>query len=208
LQVSFNDDGFDQKQLIEAARNGSKEALGSLLEMCRGYLLLIANQEVGVDLQSKAGPSDLVQETFQNADRDFKGFRGRTKEELLAWLSVILRNNVANFRRKYRETDKRQVNREVSLTDTPRGQFANGLADSGETPSEELIGRERDEALERAIEKLPEDYRRVIRWQKDDGCSYDEIGQRLGRSADAARKLFSRAVEQLAEIMESPHDSI
>ncbi len=208
MDASFNDESADHLDcLIEAARHGSADALGRLLESCRAYLLLIANQEVAADLQAKVGPSDLVQETFLEAGKDFVGFRGKGREELLAWLKGILRNNLANMRRHYRDTGKRHVEREISLTDTMHGQMLKGLAAPGETPSDFLIGKEEDEALERAIDQLPADYRQVIRWKKDDGCSYEEMGRRLGRSAEAARKLHDRAVDLLAELLEPPHDA-
>ena len=55
--------------LIAAARGGSHEALGTLLERCRDYLLLVAGREIGRDLQGKIGASDLVQETFVRRNR-------------------------------------------------------------------------------------------------------------------------------------------
>jgi len=52
---------------IRDARLGSKEALGQMLEGCRQYLLLVANEQFDPDLQDKLGPSDIVQETFLDA---------------------------------------------------------------------------------------------------------------------------------------------
>jgi hypothetical protein len=63
-------------QLMQAARAGSAEALGRLLEGCRAYLLLAANRQLDADLQAKGGPSDLVQETFLEAQKDFPPFQG------------------------------------------------------------------------------------------------------------------------------------
>ena len=45
---------------ITAARNGSSNALGQLLESCRQYLLLVANQELNPNIQAKVGASELV----------------------------------------------------------------------------------------------------------------------------------------------------
>jgi DNA-directed RNA polymerase specialized sigma24 family protein len=36
---------------------------------------------------------------------------------------------------------------------------------------------------------LPEDYRAVLAWRYQDDLSFEEIGQRLGRTANVARKL-------------------
>ena len=100
---------------LPEARAGSPEALGRLLEACRRYLLLVAERELDPALRPKGGASDLVQETFLEAQRDFAGFRGRSQPELRAWLRQILRNNLANFHRRFRDADKRRLDREVSL---------------------------------------------------------------------------------------------
>src|SRR5262249_14287737 len=80
----------DAAQLLAAARGGSREALGEALESCRAYLLYVAQREMAPELQAKGGASDLVQETFLDAQRDFDRFRGATEEELLAWLRRLL----------------------------------------------------------------------------------------------------------------------
>ncbi len=64
------------ERMIGAAQNGSREALGRLLDGCRQYLLLIANQELHTDLRGKVAPSDIVQETYLDAQRDFPTFEG------------------------------------------------------------------------------------------------------------------------------------
>ena len=88
---------------LAAARDGSRDALGQALEACRNYLLLIADRELGADLRPKGGASDLVQETFIEAQRDFDRFGGATEAEWLAWLRQLLKHRLANFRRRYRQ---------------------------------------------------------------------------------------------------------
>jgi RNA polymerase sigma-70 factor (ECF subfamily) len=186
---------------IRVARNGSAEALGRLLEACRPYLLLVATQELSSDLRSKVGASDLVQDTFLEAQRDFARFRGHTKEELLGWLRRALLHNLANVTRHYRATDKRDVAREISPDDVPPGALP---AAPTESPSAQAMARERDEGLARALAQLPEDYRRVVGWRNYERASFEEIGRRLGRSPEAARKVWARAVERLQQILELP----
>src|SRR6516225_2042707 len=91
---------------LAAACAGSREAVGQALEACRGYLLLIAQRELGPQLQAKGGASDLVQETLLEACRDFARFQGDSEAELLQWLRRLLLNNLADFTRLYRDTDK------------------------------------------------------------------------------------------------------
>src|SRR5579871_1471767 len=90
---------------LAAARAGSNDALGQALEACRDYLLLIAQQEMDLQLRAKGGASDIVQETFLEAQRAFENFQGTSEEELRAWLRRILLNNLGDFTRRYRESD-------------------------------------------------------------------------------------------------------
>src|SRR5436305_11185825 len=102
-------------QLLAAARAGSTEALGRVLETCRRYLLLVAERQLDPKLRAKGGASDLVQQTFLEAQRDFARFQGTSEAELLAWLSRLLQNNVGDLARRYRGTGKRDIEREVAL---------------------------------------------------------------------------------------------
>jgi RNA polymerase sigma-70 factor (ECF subfamily) len=193
------------EQRLAAARDGSPHELGELFETCRNYLLMVANRELDAELQAKGGGSDLVQETFLDAQRDFGGFRGRTEADLLNWLRAILRHNLANFRRRYHATDRRAVNREVPLDDTRQGdELRAALADDVPTPSGVAVAREEVQLLERALERLPEIYRQVIRLRHQEQRAFEDIGNRLGRSEDAARQLWVRAIAQLQKELRVP----
>lgn len=183
---------------IEAARSGDVPALGQVLEICRNYLLLTANQELEPDLQAKVAPSDVVQKTCLEAFRDFGQFRGQTEAELLGWLRGILKHNLANVRRDYRDAEKRRLDRERAL-----GSGMEELANGAETPGTALVAQEQRELVVQALEQLPDHYREVLRLRQQENCSFPEIGERLGRSAEGARKLWARAVEQLKDILKS-----
>jgi RNA polymerase sigma-70 factor (ECF subfamily) len=190
--------GGDLEDWIRSARDGSAEALGRLLEECRPYLLLVASQELPPGLRAKAGASDLVQDTLLQAQGHFDRFRDNGETQLLAWLRRILLHRAANLRRRYCGTDKRQLAREVRLTDNSAA-GAPDVAASDPSPSSLVAAQEEDLVLRRALERLPDDYRRVVTWRNYDRLPFDEIGRRLGRSAEAARKLWVRAVEHLQQ---------
>jgi RNA polymerase sigma-70 factor (ECF subfamily) len=193
---------------IEAAKNGSKEALGCVLEWCRPYLLRVANEELATDLQGKLGASDLVQETFLEAHRDFQQFRGRTDQELRGWLRGILRHNVGAVGRHYWETEKRDLGRERALAEDSKDGLGTRLIDPGGSPSALVRAQEKDQALQQAMARLPEMYRQVVEWRNYDRRSFEEIGRRLQRSSEAARKLWIRAIEQLTGLLERPDESV
>jgi RNA polymerase sigma-70 factor, ECF subfamily len=190
---------------LAAARAGSHEALGEALEACRRYLLLVAQSELAPELQAKGGASDLVQQTFLEAQRDFARFAGTTEAELLAWLRCILLHTLGKFGRQYRGTQKRGLDREVTLdADGPAGVPQEHLAADSLSPSGHAIAREQNDALERAVERLPEDYRLVLQLRYREDLPFEEVAARMGRSVGAVRKLWARAVERLKEDLGSP----
>jgi RNA polymerase sigma-70 factor (ECF subfamily) len=192
-------------QWFHAARAGSREALGRLLEAARQYLVTIARQELEAELRAKNSPSDLVQETFVEAQRAFGNFQGETEAELLAWLRQLLLHRVGKLRRSFRDTQKRRLTREVALGgDSSSDGPAAALAANVLSPSGQAMEHEQDQALQAALARLPEDYRRVIILRYQDQLPFEEIGRLLQRSPDAARKLWARAVEWLQEELDPP----
>jgi RNA polymerase sigma-70 factor (ECF subfamily) len=191
----------DLERCLAAARAGSAEALGALLEPCRAYLLWIARRELDPNLHAKGSASDLVQETFLEAQRDFGRFHGQSETELRAWLRLLLLHNLRDFSKRYQDTGKRALVREVSMD---RGSLAARFADGASSPCTKAVQQEEEHTVRQALERLPEDYRQVLLLRYEQGLSFEEIGEAMGRSANAARKLWLRALEHVEQELESP----
>lgn len=189
------------EQWLPDAKAGSAAALGQVLEASRKYLLWMARRELDPDLQPKAGASDLVQDTLLEAHRDFGQFQGKSEAELLAWLRRLLLNNLANFARSYRRTAKRKLARERHL-DAGADENAPQVAGHTPTPSSQMMAQERTALVQQAMARLPEDYQKVLTlWQHDD-VTFEQIGQQMGRTPNATRMLWVRALERLQRELE------
>ena len=94
--------------------------------------------------------------------------------------------------RRHAGVGKRDARREQRLaTDDP-------VADTGQpSPSAEVVSFERSAALAAAIDDLPSDQATVLRWIHQEGLTLVQAGERMGRSADAVRKLYGRALVRL-----------
>jgi RNA polymerase sigma-70 factor, ECF subfamily len=190
---------YQMPRELAAARAGSTESLGRLLEAHRTYLLLVACRELGPELRAKGGASDLVQETFMEAQRDLCRFQGDTEREFRAWLRQLLRHNLSNFARRYRDTEKRLLVREVSLNGSGTKLRLADLSADGPRPQERALRDEQSLLVRNALDRLPEDYREVLLLRCRDGCSFDEIGNRMRRTPNASQKLWVRALERLQQ---------
>lgn len=191
--------------LIEQARDGDAEALGRLLELYRNYLKLVARSLIGVALRVKLEPSDLVQETFLKAHRDFAGFAGRSEGELVAWLrrtlSRTLADQVKHHRRKGRD-HHRQESLDL-LLDRSDAAIHQALASQAASPSEGASRREQAVLLADAVTQLPPDYREVFILRTLEHVPFEEIAERMGRSKGAVRMLWARALERLNRSLEN-----
>jgi RNA polymerase sigma-70 factor (ECF subfamily) len=63
---------------------------------------------------------------------------------------------------------------------------------------------EQASAIQKAMERLPEEYRRVIQLRYEGERPFDDIGKLLGLTPNAARKLWVRAIKRLRQESEGP----
>jgi RNA polymerase sigma-70 factor (ECF subfamily) len=195
-------DGGQVDDWLREARDGSRSALGRALEAARVYLLLVANRALDDKLKAKVGASDLVQDTFVEAQRDFDRFRGETRDDFHAWLVGILANRLANNVRRYRQTQGRDVDREIP----PEAVEAalSRLRDETATPGADAVFREEQHRVQAALEQMPEELRSLLIERTWQGLSFAEIGHRRAISSEAARKLWARAVRQMHKTLLGP----
>jgi RNA polymerase sigma-70 factor (ECF subfamily) len=156
--------------------------------------------QLGRRLQGKVDASDLVQDTFLKAGRDFGQFHGATEAEWAAWLRQILACTLAQLVRYYCTTQRRDVRLERQLTrelDQSSQALDRALIAPSSSPSEQAARHEQAVLLADALGDLPASYREVIILSHLEGLSFPEIAQRLGRSVDSVKHLWARALVRL-----------
>lgn len=183
--------------LLAAARGGSIDALGRIFESARRQLLAAADRELPAAVRAKIAPSDIVQETALDANRDFPQFTGTTAEECFAWLRSILKNNVVDAIRRFEQSLKRDTGREISMASGSGKALGESLPVAGHAPDGSAMRREDAATVKRLLARLPPDYQDVIEMRYWEGLSFPEIAIRLDRSPEAVRKLWYRALQRL-----------
>jgi RNA polymerase sigma-70 factor (ECF subfamily) len=194
------------EELIAGARRGQSQSLGTLLETYRNYLNLLARTQIDLHLRSRANPSDVVQETFLQACRNFQQFRGTSEKELLAWLRKILIHNLIKLVEKQVLAKKRDCRREISLErqrlDLERSsdRFESFLVSQASSPSAQAQQREVAALVADQLARLPAAQREVIVLRNLQGLPFDEVARRMERSPGAVRILWLRALDRLREL--------
>lgn len=195
------------ERLLTAAKAGDRVRVGELLELYRNYLKLLARTQIDLVLQSRANPSDVVQDTFLEAYRDFPQFRGDNEAQFLAWLRRILLNNLSRLVERHLLTKKRDARREFSLDQLGASlewsnmRLESALAAPNSSPSWGAQRRERAALLADQLARLPEAYREVLVLRHLENLSFEEVAQRMDRSNGAVRMLWLRAIDQLRKYL-------
>ena len=178
--------------LVNAARDGCDDALSEIIARLQGYLLLIANGQMRENLQAKFGASDIVQNSLLDAHAGIDEFKGSTEAEMRAWLKQIVMHNLADEGRRYTSAQSRNVNRERSLEvmTTPLKTQGSGITKAIEAEADK-------QKLAKAVSRLNARQQRVVEGRHRFNYTYKEIADQLGITEVAARKIWSRALEQL-----------
>jgi len=196
---------YKTQHLVSLAKQGDESALDQL---CRAYgerVRRIIRLHIGKELRSKLESMDLVQDAFISALRGLEGFTYKSEGDFLRWISKIAENRIRDNLDKL-HANKRYVRKEIPLKDNGQSSQDSFIRDfapaDSTTPSMIISKREELDKLEKAIDKLKPEYKEVITLTKVEGLSYEEVGNRLGKSADAVRMLLSRAMVALSSVFE------
>jgi RNA polymerase sigma-70 factor (ECF subfamily) len=185
-------DDFDV--LLARAREGDARAQGQILDQFEDFLRRMAAREMDSRLHRRIDVSDIVQDTYVNALKDFAKFRGDQRDGFQAWLSTVHERVVQNLARRHIHTQSRSVKREDhgELSDMPR---IAGASDS--TPSAKVCGAEQVIKLVLALDGLPEDQCQAVRLRYCEDWALERIAKEMQRSPSAVAGLLKRGLKAL-----------
>lgn len=194
------------RQLVALAKEGDETALNQLCKVYGERVRWIVRLRMGEELRSKLESMDLVQDVLLSALKDLRDFRYQDEGDFLRWLSRIAENRLRDNVDKL-HADKRDIRKEVRFDNygprTKGRSFGERGPVDATTPSVIMSRKEELDELARAIEELKPEYKEVIVLTKIEGLSYKEISNRLGKSDEAVRKLFTRAMAALTTVFEN-----
>ncbi len=173
------------ERLIKAAAKGDKSAFTALVNRYEDTVYSFSYKVC----RDKEKAEEALQDTFINVYRKLASFDGKSK--FSTWLYSIVTNNCLMKHRKRKLDEVLE-----SLDDPPvkeDGTFAGQIARWDETPVDLLIKKEFLSNLDKAVLKLPVEYRLVFVLRDLEGKSGDEAAKILGISREATKSRLRRA---------------
>ena len=178
-------------ELLDRYKRGDNEAVSLLVERSLPPLTRWARGRLPDWARSLAETQDLIQDAVIRAIPHLKHFEARHPGALQAYLRQAIANHIRD--------EIRKVNSRPAIG----GDLPESKVDPGPSPLERAIGRERLDRYDAALAKLRPVEREAIVARLELQQSYEEVALALGKpSADAARMLVARAVNNLIRAMD------
>lgn len=184
--------GNSDAMLVERARAGDQRAFELLvIKYQRRIERLIGRMVRDVDLVE-----DIAQETFIRAYRALHQFRGDA--QFYTWLYRIAVNTAKRFLLKLKNDPAvfqgaLQSNQEEDETFQRKSEPS-----TDETPESVLAAKEIGEAVNAALEALPNDLRQALTLREIEGLSYEEIADVMNCPLGTVRSRIFRAREAVS----------
>jgi RNA polymerase sigma-70 factor (ECF subfamily) len=171
----------EEAEWIRAAQVGDRSAFARLIERYWDRLYRWLYRMT----RDRHMAEDLTQETFLKALKNINTFRAGSN--FRAWVFKIGHNNFVNQKRAERRT-KHQLSEDTAEPEVG----------TVETTTE---NREALEAVARAVEELPPDFREALTLRVNEGFSFRQIAEILHTTEETARWRVFKARQRLLKVL-------
>jgi RNA polymerase sigma-70 factor (ECF subfamily) len=178
--------------MSEAPSADSRQAIEELMTRHGGTIYGLGLRICG----SSQAAEDMVQETFLDAYRGWRGFEGRS--EATTWLYTIARRACTRMHRT-RAGEPREME---TLEELLPGRDDEVADLSRVDPFDESVRREARERVDRALAELPEDFRMALVLVDLAELSIAEVARVLGIPENTVKTRVHRARLKLRKVVE------
>lgn len=175
-----------ERALVERCRGGDEGAFQELVERYKDLVFAL----IARTIQDRSHAEDLAQEVFLRVHRGLPYFRGEAR--LSTWIYRIVANVCVQ--------DQARAPRTVSLDAMTEPAHSAALPSSRDRRFGDLELRDR---LEKAIARLPANYRLLVAAHYLQGIQYEDLAEALELPLGTVKTQLHRAKQQLRRLLET-----
>ncbi len=170
---------INERELVERCRRGDERAFQELVDSYKNLVFALIARTV----QDRSRAEDLAQEVFLRVHRGLPYFRGEAR--LSTWIYRIVANVCLQ------ESDRRAM---VPI------EAARNVSGGGDRQFGDLELKDR---LEKAIARLPANYRLLVAAHYLNGVQYEDLAEALQLPLGTVKTQLYRAKRQLRHLLET-----
>ena len=178
----------ETRELFERARGGPPEAMNAFYERCARKLLPLIRLRLGRTLRSELESRDILQVVLCKSFERLA--QVKDPSAVMGWLARMAENEIRDH------ADYHGRERRDAALRSPIEDAAHVPAPVRQALSVVILTEEAAR-LERAMDALPDAQREIIVLRRLEERTFPEIAAALGKSEDACRMAFSRAMAAL-----------
>lgn len=185
---------FEERVIFFRLKSGDKEALGRIYDLYVDKIYRFIYFKLGSAV-SKEEVEDLTSETFLKIWDYVNQSENEEVGNPKALLYRIARGLVVNY---YRQANCQPL---VDINNLPQE-----IPDGRPNPEERFTSNQTAGQIEKALQKLKDEYREVIILKHIEDFSIREIAKILEKTPGAVRILLHRALQELKEVLKNKND--
>ncbi|NLB58428.1 MAG: RNA polymerase sigma factor RpoE [Gammaproteobacteria bacterium] len=185
--MADNDSQHPDNELVKRVQRGDSAAFDLLVRKYQHRVAAV----VGSYVEDWSECQDDAEETFMRGYRAIGNFRGDA--QFYTWLHRIAVNTAKNH---LVAMGRRPPGADIDVADAEQFDSGIRLRDNA-TPEREMMRRQMEQTVLRAVEGLPEELRAAISLREVEGLSYEEIAQRMDCPVGTVRSRIFRAREAI-----------
>ena len=167
-------------------RELGREALAQVITRFQARLLARIRLMMGPAARECLESGDVLQDVFAEAIRTLREGDLEDERVFLRWVTAVARHHIVDKVRRHREESLEALSSDLIASGEP-------------SIAARLTAEERRQRLVEALEELDPVRLRVVEVRALEGRSWQQVAEDLGRSEEAVRKLFNRALIELGQ---------
>ncbi len=180
------DDAIADDKLVEALRRGEEGAVEALVDRYGGWIHQVARRF----LRDSRDAEEVVQDVLLTVVQKIQTFKGEAA--FSSWLYRVTANAAYGRLRARRSRPEVSLEPLLPVFDE-EGRHAQPVADWSPQLEDPAVAREARAAIDRSLNRLPEEYRIVVLLRDVEGLSNEEVAGALGLSVSAVKSRLHRA---------------
>lgn len=197
-------DSTDTAELLIQAKTGDVLAIEQLFNRYRFRLRHMVSVQIDRRLASRIDPSDVVQEALIEAHRLLPTYLASRPVAFFPWLQQITTNRLIDLHRRHLLAGRRTVRRE-SEPRTSEDLSSRMLTDrllNQESGAARMIREELRLRVEQALERLPDELRKILILRHLESLSVAEVADRMQIAEGTVRSRQFRALALLRQLLD------